>query len=235
MSNPGLLLAEDAAVKRLLTGITVSDDRNGQRPVKVFFRHPEGETEKQYPFITVEHIGTSHATDIQHSEHYYHYYPDRPNSLDYWPSTATAAELTAGGIDGEHPDAFGNNITTVESFIPIYLMYQISTHARSAIHDRQLTSWMMRVVTPFRYGSIYVPEDDTVRRFDVLNIVHSDILDQESGYRKREFRKIFTIRMTAEVPSGYWTGVPAETIVSTVETVDNLTPPRYFTTITEAI
>ena len=53
MSRSGFLLAEDEALKQHLSGITVTDDRNEHRPVKVFFRYPEGETEKHYPFITI--------------------------------------------------------------------------------------------------------------------------------------------------------------------------------------
>jgi hypothetical protein len=73
MSNKGFLLAEDAAVKNRFSNLTVSDDRNQDRQVQVFFRYPEGETEKAYPFITVEMIGMSHDTRRQLSETTYYY------------------------------------------------------------------------------------------------------------------------------------------------------------------
>jgi len=50
----GFLLAEDQALKVKLSGIQLSDDRDATRDVQVFFRYPEGETEKKYPFITLE-------------------------------------------------------------------------------------------------------------------------------------------------------------------------------------
>ena len=68
MPNPGFLLAEDAAVKARFSGMTVTDDKNAARPVQVFFRYPEGDTERTYPFITIEMIDIVHALDRQHSE-----------------------------------------------------------------------------------------------------------------------------------------------------------------------
>ena len=52
----GFLLAEDEALKNLFRNLTVTDDRDNAREVQVFFRYPEGETERSYPFITLENI-----------------------------------------------------------------------------------------------------------------------------------------------------------------------------------
>jgi len=214
--NPGFLLAEDAAVKTRLTGITVTDDRKAARPVKVFFRYPEGETEKEFPFITIENIGLSHARNLQHSEQTYYYNPssaeETPTSLNYWPSEYDRDWLQAN--DGD-----GLGYLSAESFVPVYLMYQISTYARSALHDRQLTSTMLKKVTPFRRGSIFVSEDDTVRRFDMLGWTNADILDQEAGYRKRIFRKVYTIQMTSELPTSDLIAV--KRVTSVIGTINN--------------
>ena len=40
----GFILAEDEAIKARFSSLYVIDDRNAHRPVKVFFRYPEGET-----------------------------------------------------------------------------------------------------------------------------------------------------------------------------------------------
>jgi hypothetical protein len=192
----GFLLAEDAAVKERFSHITVTDDRKNDRPVKVFFRYPEGETEKEYPFITIENIGLQHARNLQHSEVTYYYSPNDETSasaLTYFPSEQSFEDLGAGGLSE------GMTYTT-DSFVPVYLMYQVSTYARSALHDRQITAKMLRYFVPFRRGSILVPEDGTARRFDLLGWSNSDLLDQESGYRKRIFRKVYTVQMTAEIP-----------------------------------
>jgi len=66
----GFLFAEDEAIKLQVSGLTVTDDRDAQRPVQVFFRYPEGETERHYPFITIELIDVVHAKNRQHSESY---------------------------------------------------------------------------------------------------------------------------------------------------------------------
>lgn len=194
----GFLLAEDAAIKRRFSDLTVSDDRNPERPVKVFFRYPDGETEREYPFITIELIDVVHAKERQHS-HVTLYQStgasstwltdaNRPNALTYWPS--------------EHQDfsTFDGPYVTAGEFLAMDLLYQVSTYTRSALHDRQLSAKIMTGVAQWRWGSIAIPEDGTTRRLDLLDWVTADLLDPEAGYRKRIFRKIYTIQMNADLP-----------------------------------
>lgn len=199
----GFLLAEDAALKARFSGLTVNDDRNNMRPVQVFFRYPEGETERLYPFITIEMIDIVHARNRQHSEVYLEYIEEGkpkhdeimsgPNALKYWPSQGPNPEgyieaLAADGIiSGE--------------FVPVDILYQVSTFTRSALHDRQLSSQMLSTIVPFRKGFIDIPADGTIRRLDLLDWTTADLLDPEAGYRKRIFRKIYTLQMSAEIPS----------------------------------
>jgi hypothetical protein len=209
----GFLLAEDAAVKNRFSGLTVSDDRNEDRPVKVFFRYPDGETERQYPFITVELIDIVHAKDRQHSHTVLYQSTgasttwvtddNRPNALTYWPST--------------HQDFSEYDTPYVQAsvFLSMDLLYQISTFTRSALHDRQLTSQIMRNVAQWRWGFVNIPEDGTTRRFDLLDWVTSDMLDPEAGYRKRIFRKVYTIQMNADLPVSDIRGVNEVLSVST--------------------
>jgi hypothetical protein len=195
----GFLLAEDAAVKSRFSAITVTDDRNTERPVSVFFRYPEGETEKKFPFITIEMIDLVHDTTRQLSETYYYYAKGDSASatvgryLDYYPSTYNAQDMS--DLDP------GVHFFKMDSFVPVTLVYQISTFARSALHDRQLTSKILRRVMPFRRGFIEIPEDGTIRRFDLAGWATADLLDQEAGFKKRIFRKVFTVQMTAEIPT----------------------------------
>jgi hypothetical protein len=196
MPNKGFLLAEDAAVKNRFSNLTVSDDRNASREVQVFFRYPEGETEKIYPFITVEMVGLSHDTRRQLSETTLYYSnsasaSNNANYINYYPSELTESEMSSM--------VNNSNVLAVHSFIPVSLVYQITTHTRSALHDRQLSSKILRRVVPFRQGFIEIPEDGTIRRFDLMSWSTSDLLDRESGYRKRIFRKMFTIQMNAEI------------------------------------
>lgn len=218
MPNPGFLLAEDAALKARFSTLTVSDDRNGSRPVQVFFRYPESETERTYPFITIEMIDIVHARNRQHSETEIVYpktgIDDRanllnnPNAMTYWPSRIS---------NMENVSASGKDFIVSHEFVPVDILYQVSTFTRSALHDRQLSSKMLSTIVPFRKGFIEVPEDGTVRRLDLLDWTTADLLDSEAGYRKRIFRKIYTLQMTAEIPSTDMFGLKQiDTVVSSV-------------------
>lgn len=205
MTRTGFLLAEDEAIKERLKGITVSDDRNNARPVQVFFRYPDAETEREYPFITIEMLDIVHAKNRQHSELPIYYYNTAggasapvgasamPNAMNYWPDTSSNFSHISNK----------NNFQVLYSneFVPVDLLYQVSTFTRSALHDRYLTSTMLTKIFPFRRGSIHIPADNTDRRLDLLDWSTADLLDPEAGYRKRIFRKVYTLQMSAELPS----------------------------------
>jgi hypothetical protein len=202
----GFLFAEDEAIKKRFSTLTVSDDRDNDRPVQVFFRYPEGETERKYPFITIELIDVVHAKNRQHSETSLDTHrAGHPNNLDYWPSTSSASSPNVVGFD---------SFRTTE-FTPVDLLYQVSTFTRSAIHDRQLASQMLANIVPFRYSSIMIEADGTSRRLDLLDWSTADLLDPEAGYRKRIFRKVYTLQMTSEIPTTSLTGLKKVLSVST--------------------
>lgn len=197
MPNPGFLLAEDAAVKNWFSQLTVTDDREASRPLRVFFRYPDNETERTYPFATIELIDVVHAVNRQHSEVYLYASTSTaasaqftgPNALQYIPSVTS--DFTQYAADG--PFVFTNE------FVPVDLLYQVSTYTRSALHDRQLIGHIMSKLAKFRSTYISVPEDDTLRRMQLLDWITADLLDPEAGYRKRIFRKIYTIQVSAEL------------------------------------
>ena len=225
----GFLLAEDAAVKSRFSTLTVSDDRNNQRPVSVFFRYPEGETEKHYPFITIELVDLVHNRALQLSETSYYFFGnnDSRNTVDYYPSEQTGTSLNDLLEDED-------GVLKIDSFVPITLVYQISTYTRSALHDRQLTSKILRRVAPFRRGFIDIPEDGTVRRFDLMGWTSADLLDQESGYKKRIFRKVYTLQMSAELPTSDLQAVKqVTTVVGTLTNVDNQNPTVFTNSFSE--
>ena len=191
----------------------VSDDRNQQRSVQVFFRYPEAETEKIYPFITIDLIGINHARPRQESQVIRHYSTDErvreadsAERIDYIPSEYDTDGMR--GLVGE------GNYLQMYDYVPIDLTYQITTHSRSQRHDRQLTAALMRYVFPLRYSFIEIPEDGTIRRCDLLDWRTADILDQESGYKKRIFRKVLTVQINSEIPQNDPTTSPIVTTVS---------------------
>jgi len=196
--------AEDAAIKRRIANIPVTDDRKSQRICDVFFRYPHDVTEKSYPFLTIDLLNINHATDRQQSETTYYNVSDTSrmtaaqaawyrDDLAYYPSTYTHDQLDALTPAG--------SFMSTDSFVPVDLMYQVTSYARSQDHDRQITNTMLRRITPFRRGFIDIPEDGTIRRLDLLNWSSSNLLDVEAAYTKRIFRKVFTLRMNAEIPA----------------------------------
>ncbi len=205
MSRTGFLLAEDEAIKARLTGLTVTDDRNNTRPIQVFFRYPDAETEREYPFITIEMLDIVHAKNRQHSELPIYYYntaggasaptgaSSMPNAMNYWPSNSA----DFGYLTNKN----NYQVLVSNEFVPVDLLYQVSTFTRSALHDRQLSATMLTKAFPFRKGSIHVPADNTDRRLELLDWSTADLLDPEAGYRKRIFRKVYTLQMSAELPS----------------------------------
>jgi len=222
----GFLLAEDEALKEHLKGMTVSDDRSANRSVKVFFRYPENETEKEYPFITVEMVAMNYARNRQHSEHYLYYTttlaastPYDPNYIGYFPS-----ELDQNGVDALF-ESEGAEILRTDSFVQVDLMYQIATYTRNALHDRQLTSQMLRNKLKLRSNYLIVPADGTVRRLDLLSWSQSDLLDAESGYRKKAFRKVYTVQINAEIPVTDFMAIKRVTsVIGNIKSIEGVNP-----------
>ena len=199
--HPGFLLAEDAALKRRLSNITVTDNRNGERLAKVFFGYPTEESEKFYPFITIDMIDVAFASDRQHSEVEYYYSPDpelnaaikdRPSYINYFPS-----ELNETGM---YSTAGSAGYVRMDQVVPVDIMYQVTTYCRVPRHDIEMSAHMLRRIFPMRRGFMEIPEDGTIRRCDLIDWRAANLLDQEAGYKKRTFRKVYTVRINAEIP-----------------------------------
>lgn len=220
MALTGFTVAEDEALKKKLQGITVRDDKEAAREVKVFFRWPTDDVEKQYPFITIELLDIQHALDRETSaqtvylQHYDNGFGDPmeylrvPSRVPYWPDETP----DAGTLLPE-----GTTLGATIEMIPVDFVYQIATHTRNQIHDRQLTAAMLsRGRLPFRYGELFVEADDTVRRLFNLGWQQADISDNEAAGRKRIFRKIYTLSVNGEM--GYAdfraTGVVDEVLIN---------------------
>jgi hypothetical protein len=164
---------EDDALKAHLRGVAVRDDR-GESKVGVWFRFPDPEERAvTYPFITIDFVRPEKETDREQRGYM---------KLEYVPEGY------------EDPGAgFGQ---TTETPIPVSLMYQITSYARSAWHARQIQAQLLGNKLPFRYGSLYVPADDTVRRLDLLDTENMDGLDSNN---KRVFRTAYTVAVSSQL------------------------------------
>lgn len=231
IAHPSFLEAEDAAVKRRVSQVSVSDDRAGQRVCDVFYRYPHDVKEKAYPFIVIDRLDIYHDTEVQHSETQYYFTTDTAgmtpdqtkffSEMDYYPGDDTLGYLNH---DGMVAAAAGGGFLTTESFVPVRIIYQITTYSRSQDHNSQLIAKMLRRVTPFRRGFIEIPEDGTMRRFDLLNWRTLDVLDQEAGYEKRIFKTAYTLSMNAEIAASDLYGTKKVTTVHGTLNVEHTSP-----------
>ena len=177
MGNP-FLIAEDTALKALLQGMTVGDEKTASRPVKVWFGYPDVEVRAQeFPFVTIDLIDMIPANDRQTS--------GQLVDNDYRGAVAPIAGKT---YRYEVPVAFD-------------LIYQITTYARHPRHDRAMM-FQLTHKFPSKYGGLLVPNElgtETSRRHMFLDgFAKRDAVDGETGNR-RLLRNIYTVRVISEL------------------------------------
>jgi hypothetical protein len=179
------IISEDEALRNLLLGMTVSDNKNANRPVGVWFGQPDTEIRTQaYPYITIDLVDITEARERVHA--------GRANPWYFEPTS----------YDGDDWDMW--------SPTPINLDYQITTFARQPRHDRQVMAQLLGTRLPLRFGSLDVVErveedgeDEishcTTRRLDVLNVVKRDLTEDN----KRLFMNAITVRVSSEIPQPF--------------------------------
>jgi len=167
------ILNEEAALKTLLSGMTVADAGNSARPVAVFYGQPDKEMRSQsYPYITIDLVGVSEEVDRTHRGSL-----TIPTDSMYTPEGATEGQITSFPI-------------------PVQLNYQVSTWARQPRHDRQIIAQLFSYGRlPLRFGQLPIPQDGTNRRLDVLGFSKRDTTEGD----KRLFSNVYNIRISAEL------------------------------------
>jgi hypothetical protein len=181
------LLGEDKALREKLSGMTVSDQKSdGQetaRPVKVWFGQPDQElTNQSYPYITIDMIDVVRDTQREVRG------KSRP---DY--------------ISG--PELGLADDWLMDTPIPVFIDYQITSYARHPRHDRQILAQLVGVKLPIRFGILNVLENTenvggdvvntiTTRRLDVMSVNKRDVTEQA----KRLFVNAITVRVSSEIP-----------------------------------
>lgn len=197
------ILAEDAALKSLLSGITVADEKNPTRPVSVWFGYPDVELRTQnFPFITIDMIDIRHALDRQHSGNYYD--SDRQGTVAVQNNVFYGYEL---------PVAYD-------------LIYQVSTYSRHPRHDRAI-AFQLLTKFPAMRGRLDVPNalgtSTSKRHMFMDDFIKLDRAEGENG-NKRLLRNILTIRVVSEMtPSTAAQVIPGVTSVNINN--DNATVP----------
>lgn len=179
------VLAEDAALKTLLRGIYVSDEKNQAREVGVWFANPDVESRQQsYPYVTIELVNIDWANYRQQS--------------GYWVDNDSQGTVTpAPGV-----------VHTYEMPVPWDLTYQITSYARHPRHDRSIIMHLLSNDFVAQRGFIQVQNElgteSSYRHLILESFTKRDTI--EDG--RRLFRNVFTITITSESVSGQGIGVP---------------------------
>ena len=181
------LLSEDKALRDLLKGMVVTDQKSdatgsATRNVGVFFGQPDQELRQQsYPYITIDMIDISE--DIMRAMRGL----VKPN---YLPNPDSTSDGTV--YDPENQNWY------IHWPIPVNIDYQITTYCRQPRHDRELLAQIMYNKIPLRFAVLEVDNNDaqgTIRRLDVLDISKRDVTEQG----KRLFVNSFTVRVSSEI------------------------------------
>lgn len=172
------IIAEDLALKSFLQGMVVGDEKNSERPVKVWFGYPDVEIRAQeFPFITIDLIDVVPANDRQTS--------GKMSDPDY---RGTIIPETGYTYRFDIPVAYD-------------LVYQVSTYARNPRHDRALLYQMFNKF-PSKFGKLAVPNqigtEVGYRSMFVDGFVKRDAVDGETGNR-RTLRNVYTVRVISEM------------------------------------
>lgn len=177
MTTPvtGWILNEDKALKTLLSGMMVSNDKPTPTltPVGTWYGQPDLEVRKQsYPYLTIDLIDIREATERAMRNEV---------TLPYVPDGDTAP------TDG--------TVVRYDFPIPYDLYYQVRTWTRHPRQDRQIMSELLKRRLPSRYGSLYIPEDDTVRSLFMTGMIKRDTTEDQ----RRLFSTVFNVRVFTEL------------------------------------
>ena len=191
--SDGFIVAEDNALKNLLKGIKVKDNKNQNRDVTVWFGYPDVEIRDQsFPYITIDLIDVVPANNRQT----YGYLIDD----DY---QGTIAPVTGRTYQYTIPVAYD-------------LVYQVTSWARHPRHDRALMHALLTKL-PSKYGYLIVPNqlgtENSSRSMFLDGFVKRDTVESETGNR-RLLRNVFSVRVVSQM-----TPIQAATATKRVEQV----------------
>jgi len=169
------IVSEDEALKALLRGIVVADEKNATREVGVWFTKPDLESKAQsYPYITLDLLDFNRAT-----------YRQTSGVLVDNDKQGTTAPVSGIAYTYEIPVAWD-------------LVYQITTYARHPRHDRMIMAHLLNNVFPGNRGYVAIENDlgtETGYRHVILEeFTKRDTV--EDG--RRLYRNVFTVTVSSE-------------------------------------
>jgi hypothetical protein len=202
------ILAEDAALKELLKGMTVSDVNSEARAVEVYYSIPDVEIRQQkYPYLTIDLIDIRPANERQHAGYI---------SDEDFNGTIDTDDLTV-------PTVFTYTLPVAYD-----LVYQISSWTRHPYHDRSIMLQMLQTKFPSKYGKLEVPNDAGTG-----SVNRSMFLDEfvkmsfvEDG--RRLFRNIFTVRVISELTPAQADFVSTDLVEQVIITGQDTDPSLQF-------
>jgi hypothetical protein len=178
---------EDAALKRKLQGLTVTD-RNapaGGRVVPVRYLLPQDELANlSYPIFIIEHAGMYPDPTREHRGHIQ--LPYAPEGFQQWWSDDTQADVTQSPYYADFP-------------MPWKLNYQITLYARFMVeHVMPLRALLAgeQYLHP-KFAFLEVPQDGTVRSMFLTGGPHDGYGTDEDG--KRLFKVTYLVSVFAEL------------------------------------
>jgi len=180
------LLSEDKALRDLLKDMTVTDQKstntNTPRKVNVWFGQPDQEIRDQsYPYITIDMVDIGEDTS---------------RAMRGLAKPPYMPDPTMQGNTAYDPET---NDWYIHWPIPVQIDYQITTYSRQPRHDREILAQILYTKIPMRFA-VLTPDDNTVRRLDLLDVSKRDVTEQG----KRLFVNAFTVRVSSEIaPATY--------------------------------
>lgn len=189
------LLSEDEALRDLLSGMTVTDQKaNTTRNVGVWFGQPDQELrEQKYPYVTIDMVDIAEDfSRAMRGKVKPTYLEDPDNMVD----AAQGVQQVTFDTD-EHS-------WKIDFPIPVNIDYQITTYSRQPRHDRQILAQLMYTKIPLRFAILNTGPNTlygTTRRLDVLDIAKRDV--SENG--KRLFVNAITVRVSSEIAQSTYT------------------------------
>ncbi len=229
--HPGLILAESAALKAKLSGLSVSRPGGDRRRVRTYFRYPDEQTERIYPFITIEFLSMQFAADRAHSAQFI--------KVDSWPSEYATFQ--------EYADAYGiagwtGRVGSVETirWHPYNLLFQVSTHARDPLDAMYLDGKLIGThYIPDRWGYLHIPEDGTDRWLDRLEMRTANYIEGNTqAMNQTVFRTIYTVSINAfvmpEDPKTYLQVLQVMGVLLEITSIPGSTPTVLATWLNES-